>query len=93
MPCLAAGQQALLCTQAGELAPNGTALCAAAGYVVSDDVTRCYSGGDAPVLDSCRAAAPLPPRRSPPAAPAKKAADKGTGKKRKKGAKVGRPCL
>lgn len=93
IPCVSSGQQTLLCTQMREIAKNGSALCAAAGLAVSDDLNQCYNGNDAPILDSCRSGAlPQARRSSFPSRPSstlkRKAAEKISKRQSKTGAKA-----
>lgn len=92
VPCTAEGQSALVCARAGELAASGRELCAAAGFAISDDAGRCWSGaGEAAVLDSCRAAAePAAGKRGPLPAAAAAAAAKKKADAAKKNAKKAR---
>lgn len=93
IPCVTSGQQTLLCTQMREIARNGSALCSAAGLTVSDDMSQCYNGNDAPMLDSCRSGV-MPQSRqssipsSPPPRVRRKAAEDISKKQSKKSAKA-----
>lgn len=79
-----------------EIARNGSALCSAAGLTVSDDISQCYNGNDAPILDSCRSGVLHQSRRGsiPPSSTStgkRKAGDKVSNKQSKKGAKARTP--
>lgn len=60
VPCVSSGQETLLCTQMREIAKNGSALCTIAGLTVSDNLSQCYDGIHAPMLDSCHPGATPP---------------------------------